>query len=150
MEQNVKKIGVIGTRKRNTVSDFLVVKEVFFEIYEIYDGNCWIVSGHCPKGGDKFAEKIAFDYGIPILLFPPKKRIREEFFARNTLVAKEADIIIACLINPHESLEDIYKRTSGGSENTIKKFLDKIGYRKFHSDNNIPIPDEMKQAVIIV
>ena len=146
----MKKIGVIGTRKRNGVSDFLVVKEVFFEIYEIYDGICWIVSGHCPKGGDKFAEKIAFDYGIPILLFPPKKRIREEYFARNTLVAEHSDILIACLINPHESLNDIYKRTSGGAEDTIKKFLKTIGYQPFHAKNKIPIPDEIREKVIVV
>jgi hypothetical protein len=143
----MKKIAVIGTRKRNIVTDFLQVKEAFFEIY--YEGD-WLVSGHCPKGGDAFAEKIAYDYGIPILLFPPKKRIRKEFFARNTLVAQESDVVIACLKSPHEALEDIIKRKSGGAEDTIKKFLDKIGYRKFHSDNQIAIPDEMKQAVIIV
>jgi hypothetical protein len=144
---NMKKIGIIGTRKRNIVTDFHIVNEAFKQIYE--DGD-WIVSGHCPKGGDAFAEKIAYDNGIPILLFPPKKKIREFFFARNTLVAEASDIIIACLINPHESLESIYKRTSGGTEDTIRKFLNKIGYHKFHSKENIPIPDEIKEKVIIV
>lgn len=142
----MKKIGIIGTRKRNIITDFHIVREVFHKIYIQGD---WIVSGHCPKGGDAFAEKIAYQYGIPILLFPPKKFTREEFFARNTLVAEESDIIIACLINPHESLDDIYKRTSGGTEDTIKKFLRKIGYHEFHSKNNIPIPNEMKEKVII-
>ena len=94
-------------------------EDAFFEVYEEGD---WIVSGHCPKGGDAFAEKIAFSYGIPILLFPPKKHRREEFFARNTLIAYASDIIIACLINPHDSIEDILKRKSGGSEDTLKKF----------------------------
>ena len=143
----MKKIGIIGTRKRNIITDFHQVKEAFFEIYEEGD---WIVSGHCPKGGDAFAEKIAYDHGIPILLFPPKKKIREEFFARNTLIAEYSDIIIACLINPQDSLEDIYKRTSGGSEDTLRKFLKILGYQKFHSDNDIPITDEMKESVIIV
>ena len=143
----MKKIGIIGTRKRNIITDFHEVKTAFFDVYKEGD---WIVSGHCPKGGDAFAEKIAFDYGIPILLFPPKKKIREEFFARNTLIAEESDIMIACLINPHESLEDIYKRTSGGSEDTLRKFLKKIGYFQFHSRENIPIPDEMKERIIIV
>ena len=119
----MKKIGIIGTRKRNIITDYHIVKDAFFEIYEEGD---WIVSGHCPKGGDAFAEKIAYDYGIPILIFPPKKRTREFFFARNTLVANESDIIIACLINPHESLEQVLKRTSGGSEDTIKKFCKRI------------------------
>jgi hypothetical protein len=143
----MKKIGIIGTRKRNIITDFHITKEAFFEIYEEGD---WIVSGHCPKGGDAFAEKIAYDYGIPILLFPPKKKIREEFFARNTLIAEHSDILIACLINPHESLEDIYKRSSGGSEDTIRKFMGILGFHKFHSDNDIPIRDDMKERIIIV
>lgn len=143
----MKKIGIIGTRKRNVRTDFIEVQEAFFEIYEEGD---WIVSGHCPKGGDAFAEKIAYDWGIPILLFPPKKKIRKEFFARNTSIAETSDIIIACLINPHESIYDIYKRKSGGSEDTIRKFLNKIGYHKFHSDNDIKMNSDMEEKVIIV
>ena len=142
----MKKIGIIGTRKRNIITDFVTVRDKFFEVYKDRD---WIVSGHCPKGGDAFAEKIAYDHGIPILLFPPKAFRREHFFARNTLVAENCDILIACLINPHESLEEIYKRTSGGSEDTIRKFLGIQGFRNFHSVNDIPIPDEMKEKVII-
>jgi hypothetical protein len=115
----MKKIGIIGTRKRNIRTDYIIVRDQFFEIYEEGD---WIVSGHCPTGGDAFAEKIAYDYGIPILLFPPKKHTRVEFFARNTLVAKNSDIIIACVINPYEPLDQILKRTSGGSEDTLKEF----------------------------
>ena len=143
----MKKIGIIGTRKRNIITDFHETLSAFFIVYSEGD---WIVSGHCPQGGDAFAEKIAYDYGIPIIIFPPKKRIREEFFARNTLIAEESDILIACLINSHESLEQIYKRTSGGSEDTIKKFMKKIGYQKFHSDVDIPIPYDIKEKVIIV
>lgn len=143
----MKKIGIIGTRKRNIITDFHQVKEAFFEIYQEGD---WIVSGHCPKGGDAFAEKIAYDYGIPILLFPPKKKIREEFFARNTLIAEWSDVLIACLVNPQDSLEDIYKRTSGGSEDTLRKFMKILGYQKFHSVNEIPVPDKMKESIIIV
>jgi hypothetical protein len=123
------KIGIIGTRKRNIISDFHVVKEAFFEIYQEGD---WIVSGHCPKGGDAFAEKIAYDYGIPILLFPPKKFTREEFFSRNTLIAKHSDVIIACLINPQDPLDDILKRSSGGSEDTLKKFKAECFKKELH------------------
>jgi len=126
----MKKVGIIGTRQRNIITDFYIVKEAFFDIYEEGD---WIVSGHCPKGGDAFSEKIAYDYGIPILIFPPKKKIRKEFFARNTLIAKNSDIIIASLINPHESLEKILQRKSGGSEDTLKKF------RKFYPHGEIII-----------
>lgn len=124
----MKRIGIIGTRKRNIRTDYQLVHDAFFESYE--DGD-WIVSGHCPVGGDAFAEKIAYDYGIPILLFPPKKKIAKEYFARNTLVAKNSDMIIACLVRPNESLEDILKRERGGTEDTIKKF------RKFNFGGRI-------------
>jgi hypothetical protein len=143
----MKKIGVIGTRQRNIRTDYQLVHDAFFEIYEEGD---WLVSGGCPKGGDAFAEKIAFGYGIPILLFPPKKKTREEFFARNTLVAEHSDIIIACVVRPHESIDDILSRSSGGTEDTIKKFMKKQGYMPFHLKRNIPVPDYMKGEIIIV
>lgn len=123
----MKKIGIIGTRKRNIITDYNIVKEAFFEIHEEGD---WIVSGHCPKGGDAFAEKIAFDYGIPILLFPPKKHTAKEFFARNTLIAQNSDFIIACLVRPSESIEDVLLRQSGGSEDTLKKFVNMFNKNK--------------------
>ena len=115
----MKRIGIIGTRKRNIRTDFILTKELFFEVYQEGD---WIVSGHCPEGGDAFAEKIAYDYGISILLFPPKKKIKKFYFARNTLIAKNSDIIIACVVRPHEPLEEILKREFGGTEDTLKKF----------------------------
>lgn len=139
----MKKIGIIGTRKRNIRTDFIEVQEAFFENYE--EGN-WIVSGHCPKGGDAFAEKIAFDWGIPILLFPPKKKIRKEFFARNTFISDWSDIIIACLINPHESIEDILKRKSGGSEDTLKKFAKRLN----STYGNAHFLDILNERIIIV
>jgi hypothetical protein len=124
------RIGIIGARSRNTITDFNLVKEVFFEIYE--EGN-WIVSGHCPKGGDAFAEKIAYSNGIPILLFPPKKKTKKEYFARNTKIAKFSTIIIACLVRPYESIEEILKREFGGSEDTLRHF------RNFHPEGRIII-----------
>lgn len=139
----MKKVGVIGTRKRNIRTDYQLVHDAFFEIYEEGD---WIVSGHCPVGGDAFAEKIAYDYGIPILLFPPKKKTREFYFARNTLVAEHSDMIIACLVRPHESLEMVLKREYGGTEDTIKKFC-KMNFK------NLQFPEVLelrRKSVIIV
>jgi len=131
----MKRIGVIGTRKRNSRTDYQIVHDAFFEVYK--DGD-WIVSGHCSKGGDAFAEKIAFDYGIPILLLPPKKggnrkEYVRELFARNTLIAKFSTDIIACVINPYETVEEVLKRQSGGSEDTLKKF------KGFHPEGRIII-----------
>lgn len=124
-----------------------MVYDAFFEVYQEGD---WIVSGHCPKGGDAFAEAIAYSHGIPILLFPPKRLRKEEFFARNTLVAENSDIIIACLVNPNQSLTEIYGRQFGGTEDTIRKFLKKRGYFDFHFKEGIPVPDSHKKRVIIV
>jgi hypothetical protein len=154
------KIGIIGTRKRNTITDYNIVREAFFDVYHKRDV---IVSGHCAKGGDAFAEKIAFDYGIPIIIYPPIKKALfkyinkdpekhnyvKELFARNKLIAEESDFLIACVVDPHEVLEDIYKRQTGGSEDTIRKFLGKLGYHKFHSDGDIPIRDDMLEKVKI-
>lgn len=124
----MKRIGVIGARKRNSRTDYIIVRDIFFDIYEEGD---WIVSGHCPLGGDAFAEKIAYDYGIPILLFPPKKKQAKYLFARNTKVSKFSTTIIACLINPYESLNEILQRENGGTEDCLKKF------RKFNPEGKI-------------
>ena len=64
----MKKIGIIGSRRRNTESDSKRVVEALFDVYE--DGD-WIVSGGCPKGGDRFAEMFAKSIGCPILIFYP-------------------------------------------------------------------------------
>lgn len=129
----MRKIGVIGTRKRNSREDYNLTQLQFFKVYEEDD---WIISGGCPQGGDAFAEKIARDYGIPILIFYPKRRKVQEFFARNTLIAIHSDILLACLVNPEQSLRQVFLRKQGGAEDTLKKFMkDKFkreGKRKFN------------------
>ena len=107
----MKKIGIIGTRRRNSGEAFKKIKEAFFEVYEVGD---MIVSGGCPKGGDRCAEKIAKDHGIPITIYFPNWKIGKwAGFARNTHIAENSDVIIAC----------VSKDRSGGTEDTIKKFL---------------------------
>ena len=119
----MKKIGIIGTRRRNLKRDFLEVKEAFFSVYE--EGDI-IVSGGCQSGGDAFAERLARSYGIPILIlharwnhdwdgnkFVRRKRTNlKAGFIRNTPIAEESDILIAC-VSPDRT---------GGTEDTINKF----------------------------
>lgn len=107
----MKIIGVIGTRQRDTVNDRLIVEKEFFDIYSEGD---WICSGGCPRGGDRFAEKIAKDNGIPILIFYPawNKFGKRAGFIRNTDIAENCDVLIAC----------VSKDRKGGTEDTIKKF----------------------------
>jgi len=110
----MKIIGIIGTRKRDRAADYRLVEEKFFSIYNSGD---WICSGGCPKGGDRFAEKIAKKYGIPILIFYPdwNRYGKGAGFIRNTFIAEKSDYLIACVTDDR----------IGGTEDTIKKFENK-------------------------
>lgn len=107
----MKKIGIIGTRRRDTAEAFSKIIAKFFEIYEPGD---WIVSGGCQKGGDRFAEKLAREHGIPIIIFHAnwKKFKGGAGFIRNEDIAKESGVIIA----------SVSKDRTGGTEDTIKKY----------------------------
>ena len=127
-----KRIGIIGSRKRNTEDDYKLTEKTFWDIYN--DGD-WLVSGGCPQGGDQFAERIKKKFGVPILIFPA--RWRDPFdnwkynpkagFERNTWIAENSDIIIA-VVSPRGRFE-------GGTGNTLHKFLDIHSYEA--DDGNI-------------
>jgi len=110
----MKTIGIVGSRKRNASQDYELVKTKFFELYEKGD---WLCSGGCPQGGDRFAEQIAKEYGIPILIFYPntKELGVQGFFVRNSEIANHSDVLIAC----------VSKERKGGTEDTINKFISK-------------------------
>lgn len=121
----MKKIGIVGTRRRNTTSDLKKVNDAF--LIEFLEGDV-IVSGGCPKGGDRFAEIIADMYKVPITIYKPdwKKNGRGAGFVRNTDIAKDSDILIAC-VYPDPYTEP----RQGGTEDTIRKF------KKFHPDGKL-------------
>lgn len=106
----MKKIGIIGCRARNGIEDYQKCLKAFLKIYKEDDE---IVSGGCPKGGDRFAEIIAKDHGIPIKIFYPNwnKYGKRAGFVRNADIARTADIVIAVV-----SLE-----RKGGTEDTINR-----------------------------
>lgn len=52
----MKRIGIIGSRRRNTFEDFKLTYEAFLKVYRPGD---IIVSGGCKEGGDRFAEIIS-------------------------------------------------------------------------------------------
>ena len=107
----MKKIGIIGTRRRDNPEAYKKVEEVFLNHYENGD---WIVSGGCSKGGDRFAQVIAKKFGVPILIFFPDwaKYKNGAGLVRNLDIAKNSSILIAC----------VSRDRTGGTEDTIKKF----------------------------
>jgi hypothetical protein len=105
-------IGIVGSRRRNTDLDAKLVREAFLEFYKEGDE---IVSGGCRTGADSFAEKLAKLYQIPIKIYYAKwnKLGKQAGFARNTYIARDSDILIAC----------VSKDRTGGTEDTIRKYL---------------------------
>ena len=115
----MKHIGVVGTRRRDSIRAFNAVLSKFLEIYK--DGDV-IVSGGCCKGGDRFAEIIADNFDIEKVIYPANWSLgRHAGFLRNTDIAKKADVLIACVSNDR----------TGGTEDTITKF------KRFHGYHNI-------------
>lgn len=105
-------IGIIGTRRRNTQADLGIVRATVEAVYREGDLLC---SGGCPKGGDHFAEIIARSLGATIIIHHAnwKKYGRGAGFVRNTKIAKDSDILVAC-VSPDRK---------GGTEHTITEFL---------------------------
>jgi len=105
-----KTIGIIGARRRDAQCDFEACMAAFVKVYEPGDK---IVSGGCPKGGDRFANKIAKMLGLTIIIHYPNWDVhgRSAGFVRNTLIAEDADILIAVVAFDRK----------GGTEDTIKK-----------------------------
>lgn len=107
----MKIIGIVGSRRRNSKEDFQAVEKAFLAIYEEGDE---IVSGGCPKGADSFAEYLASKHQVPIKIHYAKWNRYGNIagFMRNSDIAIEADILIACVAEDRE----------GGTEDTIQKF----------------------------
>ena len=108
------KVGIVGTRRRDSYLDFCIVRDTFAKLCEVTH----IVSGGCSRGGDRFAERLSMITHIPIIIFPANwnKYGKPAGFIRNTDIAIESDILVAC----------VAKDRTGGTEDTIKKF------KKFH------------------
>jgi len=111
----MKTIAIIGSRRRDSSQDYIITKKMFLDIYE--DGDR-IVSGNCPRGGDRFAEIIAKDLGLTeengkLILHRADwdKYGRGAGFVRNTYIAEDGDVFL-CVVAADRT---------GGTEYTIKK-----------------------------
>lgn len=117
------KIGIVGSRRRNTEKDKDLVRRT---LKSLIDKGLvtLLVSGACKKGADRFAEELADEFKIPIAIYPPdttrvRKGNKQDYaiacWERNSLIADNSDILIAV----------VAKDRKGGTEDTIKKFLKK-------------------------
>lgn len=119
------KIGIIGSRRRNSSADKLTLFNFLKDFLKQYEGKQIIfVSGGCPKGGDRFAEEIAKELDIfhdMIIYYPnkadlPENPDRSDFrkinYARNILIAHDCDELIGM----------VAKDRLGGTEHTILHF----------------------------
>lgn len=139
----MKIIGIIGSRRRDSPEDFKAVCNGLRK-YHIQKGRLLnqaqetlgaeygdvLVSGGCRQGGDRFAEIIRDNYGYKLRIHLPDKSQLDSVlmkanpraaytrinYARNTLVAQDSDILIACVAPDRK----------GGTEDTIKKFCRKF------------------------
>lgn len=122
-------IGIIGSRRRNTPADCSMVDTALLTLRAKYNGeSITIVSGGCPKGGDRFAEVLAANYGMSTLIhlpnltgpeftklfqLNPRLAHTKANYARNTLIARDSQHgLIACVAPDRK----------GGTEHTIKEF----------------------------
>jgi len=133
-------VGIVGTRRRDGSECYTAIKAAFLKIY--VPEKTVVVSGGCPEGGDRFAEVIAAELGMPLderwsdvprrpgmkgqriiihwpdvdqfLHVPPRWRKTRANYARNSLIARDArDYLIA----------SVAADRTGGTEDTIKKFV---------------------------
>jgi predicted Rossmann fold nucleotide-binding protein DprA/Smf involved in DNA uptake len=111
----MKTIGVVGSRRRATEQDRLLMVNAVFSIWEPGDR---IISGGCPTGADRFAEDMARRMGMVIIIVHADwdKHKKSAGPIRNSVIAAECDVLIAL---PAED-------RTGGTEDTIKKAL-KLG-----------------------
>lgn len=127
------RVGVVGSRRRNTLHDRKIVFGFLDRLIELNPHReIVIVSGACPKGADAFAAEYARITGVSLVEFPVPKvsyGSRGEFaqaaFARNKLIADDSVIGLALVAMDR----------TGGTENTVKHYT-KQGKKVYLADDD--------------
>jgi len=109
------KLGIVGSRRRNSLEDKAIIKKRILVLQPSL-----LVSGGCPKGADKFAEELAEELGISILIHYPKLPVKDSpksdfviaYYERNRMIALDSDHLVALVAEDRK----------GGTENTIWYF----------------------------
>jgi len=110
-----RKIGIVGSRRRDSEADLQLTSSAFNKIYRSGDS---IISGGCSRGGDRFAEVIARRRGLMITIYHADWNTKGKAagFIRNQDIADNCDILIAVVAEDR----------TGGTEDTIVK-AEKLG-----------------------
>ena len=121
------KIGVVGSRRRNTPEDKELIKcYVVSQSHMIIipENGTEYVSGGCKQGADKFIKEICEELQQPLKEFLPQfpkgKELSyldrvEAYYVRNKQIADYVDKLIVLRAPDHK----------GGTENTIKYFVER-------------------------
>ncbi len=90
----MKTIAVVGSRRRATEEDRLLMVNAFFAIWETGDV---VVSGGCPTGADRFAEDMARRLGLTIIIHHANWSMYGKSAGprRNTQIAESCDVMVA-------------------------------------------------------
>jgi hypothetical protein len=116
-------IGIVGTRSRDTAEDLYLATTAYSKLTDTKK-KIVMVSGLCPKGGDRFATLIYQKFQTMKLWFPAEWSLgRHAGFVRNTEIARWSDYLIATPSSDRK----------GGTEDTIKKFT------RFHGHDTLVI-----------
>lgn len=122
MQDGQLRVGIVGSRRRNTIKDMRIVYRLVEKLIRHNpDKKIVIVSGGCPKGADKFAEEAADIYKLDKDIYPvPEGEYAHKgewvaaAFARNREIPLHSDVVYALC---HEDRK-------GGTENTIEHCRD--------------------------
>lgn len=129
MKNKVMKVAIIGSRQ---YSDKRKIKNFIFKLKEKYGDDVEIVSGEQKYGADGIAKKVALEFDMKYVSFPPahysyncfcitqpenygKPYRVTNYFKRNKQIAEYSDKIVAFIPKGH---------TSKGTNNTIKHCLE--------------------------
>lgn len=124
------KVGIIGARSRNDDCDKAKIRTTLLNILQ-QNVIETIISGGAKRGGDRFAEELAKEFGLLTQIFYPKTYTTSGYLTRNVLIAKHSNILIACTDHNYDLLDKIMKSKTGGTNFTVKEFL------KHHSEKQL-------------
>ena len=86
------RVGIVGSRCYQPVE---LMEHILDRLQAHHGSDLTIISGGEPSGVDTCAADAARRRGINVVEYLPKRKERAEYFARNTLIAENSQMLIA-------------------------------------------------------